>query len=152
MAPAQRSYRNFLKDVKRLSIVRSHVERTPHPFRCFISYAWETDPAANAELQDRLQKLKDDLEVAGIEVMLDLCDMKGDMKKFMKQGISRSHKVLLICTPRLKERAADTTPNNLQLELNAALKKEKSCNGFILPLVFSGNFRDSMSGTSSPSI
>jgi hypothetical protein len=52
MSPAQLSFRNYLKDVKRLPMVHNHIERTPHPLRCFISYAWETNTSANKELQD----------------------------------------------------------------------------------------------------
>jgi hypothetical protein len=144
MSPAQKSYRNYLKDVKRLTIVQNYREHSPHPLRCFISYAWETDPKANKELQERLTRLKDDLEVAGMEVVLDLRDMKGDMKKFMNQGIRRAHKLLLVCTPRLRERALECTKNNLQFELKTALKKEKSTPGFIVPLLFSGNFQTAM--------
>ena len=113
MSPSQLSFRNYLKDVKRLSLLRK--DYAPFPLRCFISYAWETDTIANKELQSRLQKLKDELKVAGMDVTLDIRDMRDDMKKFMVQGIDNSHKVLLICTPRLKVRAADTTTNNLQL-------------------------------------
>ena len=110
VSPSQHSYRNYLKDIKRLSR-----GRTPYPLRCFISYAWETDPAARKGLQKRLERLKDELKVAGMEVTLDVRDMRDDMQKFMVQGINNSHKVLLICTPRLKLRAAETTKNSLQL-------------------------------------
>jgi hypothetical protein len=43
-----------------------------------------------------------------MEVTLDIRDMAGDMKAFMVQGIEKSHKLLLACTPRLKARAGDT--------------------------------------------
>ena len=124
MSPSQLSFRNFLKDVKRLSILRSLKDHTPHPLRCFISYAWETDVMVNKELQERLKRLKDELKVAGMEVVLDIRNMKDDMKKFMVQGIDHAHKVLLICTPRLKVRAAEDKQNNLKLVCNA-IKIEK---------------------------
>ena len=122
MSPSQLSFRNYLKDVKHISILRHLKDHMPHPLRCFISYAWETDTTANKALQERLQRLKDELKVAGMEVTLDIRNMKDDMKKFMVQGISEAHKVLLICTPRLKVRAAETTKNNLQL---VCIKKRK---------------------------
>ena len=144
MSPAQLAFRNFMKDIKRLSLVRSQLEHTPYPLRCFISYAWETDANSNKELQKRLQMLKKDLEMAGMTVTLDVRNMKDDMKKFMVQGIERAHKVLLICTPRLKVRASEETKNNLQLELETALEKAKTTPEFIVPLIFSGTFRDAM--------
>lgn len=100
MSPEQKTFRNFLKDVKRLSSVRHQLEHTPHPLQCFISYAWETDATVNKELQQRLQRLKDDLETAGMKVKLDIRDMKYDMRKFMVDSVQNSHKLLLVCTPR----------------------------------------------------
>eukprot|EP00026_Physarum_polycephalum_P000779 Phypoly_transcript_00780.p1 GENE.Phypoly_transcript_00780~~Phypoly_transcript_00780.p1 ORF type:complete len:860 (+),score=157.24 Phypoly_transcript_00780:1425-4004(+) len=159
MSPAQRAFRNFLKDVKRLASVRQleqaarplgtsmppsdthQIEYTPHPLRCFISYAWEPDQDANKELQKRLQRLKDDLEIAGMEVTLDIRDMKFDMQEFMVHNINRAHHLLLICTPRLQIRAADPAKNNLQLELETALQKEKT---FIVPLIFAGTFSNAV--------
>jgi hypothetical protein len=135
---------NFLKDVERLSIDRHQHKRTPHPLHCFISYAWETDPVANKELQQRLQLLKDELETAGMEVTLDIRDMKYDMKKFMVKNIQKAHKLLLICTPRLRERASDPIKNNLQLELKTALEKEKTTPNFITPMLLSGTVQNAM--------
>jgi hypothetical protein len=127
-----------------LSAVQNIKEHTPHPLHCFISYAWETNSTTNKELQGRLQRLKDDLEVAGMKVTLDICNMKDSMRNFMVQGINRAHKVLLVCTPRLKDRAAETTKNNLQFELETALEKGKTTREFIVPLVMSGTFSDAM--------
>jgi hypothetical protein len=139
MSPVQLAFCNFLKAVKRLPSVR-----TSSPLRCFISYAWETDPAANKELQQRLQRLKDQLETAGMEVTLDIHNMKYDMQKFMVQNIKRAHKLILICTPRLRERATDPVANNLQLEINTALAQEKITPDFITPLLLSGDIQNAM--------
>jgi hypothetical protein len=56
--------------------------------------------------------------------MLDICDMKLEMKKFMVRNIESAHKLLLICTPRLRECAADPVENNLQLEQDSARERE----------------------------
>jgi hypothetical protein len=144
MSPAQLAFRNYLKDVKRLSNVRHQLEHTPFPLRCFISYAWETKAEVNKELQQWLQKLKDELEMSGMEVMLDIRNMKDNMKVFMVQGIEKAHKVLLICTPHLKERAAEAKQNNLQLELETAVEKSKTTPEFIIPLILSGTFSNTL--------
>eukprot|EP00026_Physarum_polycephalum_P003164 Phypoly_transcript_03174.p1 GENE.Phypoly_transcript_03174~~Phypoly_transcript_03174.p1 ORF type:complete len:777 (+),score=137.16 Phypoly_transcript_03174:25-2331(+) len=144
MSPAQLSFRNYLKDVKRLSVVRHQIEHTPFPLRCFISYAWELDAGTNKNFQIRLQRLKDELEMAGMKVALDICDMKDDMRQFMVQNIQTAHKLLLICTPRLKDRATEVAKNNLQLELETAMIKSQTTREFVVPLLFSGTFRDAM--------
>lgn len=122
----RQSMRQYLKRVKRLASIRHQISNTPFPLKCFISYAWETNSNDNKVLQNRLQRLKDELEVAGMEVLLDIRNMQGSMKEFMLQGIDKADKVLLICTPRLKVRAADTAFNNLKLELETAVEKAKN--------------------------
>ena len=113
MTPSQLLFRNYLMDVKRLSLLRNLKDLTPHPLHCFIIYAWEIDDEANTDLERRLQRLKEELKVAGMEVTLETHDI--DMKRFMMEGIENAHKVLLICTPLMQERAAETTTNNIQL-------------------------------------
>lgn len=57
-------------------------------------------------------------------------------------GIEQVHKVLLICTPKLKQRAAEQKAerNNLQLELDTALAKAKTTPNFIVPIIMSGRY------------
>lgn len=103
--------------------------------RCFISYAWNPDKSQNAALQAKLVNMKADLTKTGVQVMLDVHDMEGNINIYMEQNIQASDRVLLICTPRLVERAGvDPTKaeNNLQKELKVALDKQRV-----------GNFRSS---------
>ncbi len=64
--------------------------------KCFISYAWPKELAARVALQNRLLELRNDLLEAGVEVMLDLVDMKGDIDDYMIEGIKSCDKVLLV--------------------------------------------------------
>jgi hypothetical protein len=90
-------------------------------------------------LQAKLIKIKGDLEKAGIEVMLDIHNMEGDIDKYMMDGIKDSDKVLLICTPRFRQRAEEKTQNNLQKEFSAALERQKVDPKFIIPLILEGD-------------
>lgn len=72
-----------------------------HP--CFISYAWENGED-NVKLQTWLSDLKEDLEMVGIKTFLDIDNMHGKMKPRMEENIEQSGFVLLIGTPKFKER------------------------------------------------
>ena len=71
---------------------------------CFISYAWEADRNQNEKLQAWLKKLKQDLEIIGIETFLDIAQMNGDMRECMQENIRKSDYILLIGTERFKAR------------------------------------------------
>ncbi|MGI9214165.1 MAG: toll/interleukin-1 receptor domain-containing protein, partial [Gammaproteobacteria bacterium] len=70
---------------------------------CFISYAWENGED-NVKLQTWLSDLKEDLEMVGIKTFLDIDNMHGKMKPRMEENIEQSGFVLLIGTPKFKER------------------------------------------------
>ncbi len=103
--------------------------------------------------------MRNDLIEAGVEVMLDISNMKGDIDTYMIEGIKSCDKVLLvslkftlvysnlqskICTPQLSQRSAEPGVNNLQKELNEALKRQKLDPTFIIPLIFEGPRRDAI--------
>jgi hypothetical protein len=113
-------------------------------------------------------KIKGDLTKAGIEVMLDIDNMEGDITKYMHNGVQQSDRVLLvsflllflllsfspsnesdfakICTPRFKHRVEEkaTTHNNIQKEYYAALERQKQDPNFIIPLIIEGNHKTSL--------
>eukprot|EP01111_Echinosteliopsis_oligospora_P004510 TRINITY_DN1738_c0_g1_i1.p1 TRINITY_DN1738_c0_g1~~TRINITY_DN1738_c0_g1_i1.p1 ORF type:complete len:453 (+),score=121.22 TRINITY_DN1738_c0_g1_i1:120-1478(+) len=112
--------------------------------KIFLSYAWYVEGDMNSVLQSRLKKIKTDLQKMGAEVRLDLTDMHGGIDEYMKKGIEWADHVLLICTPRLKARAAETNNNNLIKEVRQALGKHNDIVSrnphykFIIPLLFDG--------------
>jgi hypothetical protein len=67
------------------------------PLKAFISYAWEGDGTpledkdANAKLQRWLERLRDDLQLAGISVSLDIGDMHGQMLGVAGSAARASH-------------------------------------------------------------
>jgi hypothetical protein len=126
----QMAFSHFLRCLQQ-ELVRYQAPNRPV---CFISYAWEQDPKENSELQTELQQLQSDLQALQIEVLLDIKDMNGVMKTFMVEGIARSDYVLLIGTPRFKERASQPE-TNLALELKHALRKPLDR---LVPLLYRG--------------
>jgi hypothetical protein len=113
----------------------------------FISYAWEPIVEKNKALQFQLQRLKRVLVSSGVvDVFLDVDRMEGDLNQAMRDNLARANFVILIGTPRLKERGEAAVPNNLQFELGEIAKRiaTKAETGFkFLPILFEGSFRDS---------
>jgi hypothetical protein len=116
----------------------------------FISYAWPADAADCTRLQARLLRLVQDLDKAGIEVLLDICHLTlgKNINEFMSQGISSSEAVLWIGTPRLKERivfkdsgdpANNATVEFVHIQTKLVSLPPTSPRQFLLPLWFSGN-------------
>jgi len=139
--PEAAYFRDLLRSVKRMSKHKSKILKAGQKQKVFISYAWDTKEEENAALQAKLTKLKGDLERCGIKVLLDIHHMEGDIDHYMKNGIEDSDRVLLICTPRLAQRADEQMPerNNLQKELDTALAKQKLNPNFIIPIIMEGN-------------
>jgi tetratricopeptide (TPR) repeat protein len=108
----------------------------------FISYAWD-DPV-DLKMQRWLKHLQEDLQASGCEVFLDLSHMHDDMNVRMRQGIERSDVALIICTPRLKERASVDT--NVAFELGTIFgRKQVVGESFhVLPLIYCGDFESSV--------
>ena len=137
LLPETKAYHMLLKSVKRLT--RHQPKQT-----CFISYAWNPDQRANTELQNRLENLQKDLSMSGVTVLLDILTMQGDINHYMVENIAKSDRVLLICTPRLVERAEEPVVNNvlnnLQIEMEEMLKVQKLKPNFIIPIIMEGTF------------
>eukprot|EP00026_Physarum_polycephalum_P000242 Phypoly_transcript_00242.p1 GENE.Phypoly_transcript_00242~~Phypoly_transcript_00242.p1 ORF type:complete len:1865 (+),score=284.20 Phypoly_transcript_00242:114-5708(+) len=76
------------------------------PKKAFISYAWPVDKSDCTALQMRLLTLVQDMELAGITVLLDILYLHVgvDIIKFMKEGIETSDSIFWIGTPRLVQR------------------------------------------------
>ncbi len=147
-------FSDLLKAVK--DIVKDQPKR-----KCFISYTLPTDKPAKEELHSELKYMRDDLEEAGVEVMLDIVDMKGDIDRYMEEEILSCDKFLLVSLflffffffffnfwkqifiRQLAQRAEESGPeNNIQKELKAALGKQEIDPTFIVPLIFEGPPRD----------
>jgi len=76
----------------------------------FFTYAWENDEKTNNELQAFLNDLRDKLLMAGVkDVFYDIYDMQGNMKETMKTRIEDADLIILIGTPRYRQRALDTS-------------------------------------------
>ncbi len=87
------SFQGYLLHIREFSLNQ--------PKKCFISYAWPKDLAVRAKLQTQLREMRDNLMEAGIEVMLDIVDMKGDIDKYMVENIRSCDKFLLVSLPFL---------------------------------------------------
>lgn len=134
----ERAYQRHLKATKRM---HRAIGRVRAPI-CFISYAWESNENDRSALQNRLLQLKEDLEMAGIEVWFDLTDMSGRIEDYMNR-IRDADKFLLICTPQLKTRASQPGDNNLKYELKQAIERNQT-KEFIVPLIFDGDLKSSV--------
>lgn len=117
----------------------------PVPLKqAFISYAWPPNPVDCTALQCTLVRLVKDLSKARIKVLLDIqhLTLGVDINKFMENGIKTSDYILLIGTPRLKDRITflpDGSPaNNATVEFMHISNKVKSHPSCLLPLWFYG--------------
>ncbi|MDF3055051.1 MAG: putative ATP/GTP-binding protein [Gammaproteobacteria bacterium] len=131
---ARIAWRNLLTGIHNIVKVRGQK-------KVFISYAWPTDKAETDKLQYWLVQLKQNLELAGMHVFLDIENMSGKLKETMRREIEESDFVIPILTPRFLERARD--PNtNLAFEFRETLKKAEKSPASILPVLREGGFRD----------
>jgi tetratricopeptide (TPR) repeat protein len=83
-----------------------HTQQLTDLKKIFISYSWDGDGEEN---EAWVISLAERLKSNGIDVLLDKWHVKpGDpIAAFMQQAISKSDKVLMICTPRYKKSADD---------------------------------------------
>jgi len=100
MPLTQSNFNKYLSSIKK---ILQQAQVNPPP--CFISYAWESDKEDNKKLQTWLSRLKEDLELVGVKTFLDIYNMHGHMRSCMESNISQGGFVLLIGTPKFKERA-----------------------------------------------
>ncbi len=133
----------FSERAEMLSEFCTRVAEVAAPMRRhgFISYAWDAG-ALRARQQAKLKQLKKILEAAGMEsVFLDINDIVGDLDKSMASNIVHSHCALSIGTPRLRQRGNETGPvrNNLQFEVDAILQRDKTEDGYLVPVLLEGD-------------
>lgn len=67
----------------------------------FISYSWPRGRQELSQLQARLTHLREDLRPTGLDVTLDIVDLKPGMgiDEFMKQGVTTAEVIFLVGTP-----------------------------------------------------
>ncbi len=136
VAQAKAAWHNLLNGMHGIAKERGGQQK-----KVFISYAWPRDPSETAELQSWLKQLKHDLNMAGIEVFLDVQNMSGNLEKTMLDNLTASDFIIPILTPRFLERARD--PNtNLAFEFKETLKKAQANPAAVLPILREGGFQD----------
>jgi hypothetical protein len=142
LSPEENAFRQFCKELKR-SHEAFNPERNPRP-HCYISYAWDdthtaTGAAANAALQRKLLRLESYLYKLGFPVFLDIRDMHGNMPHAMTQGLDRSGFVLLMGTPRLKQRVEADRNSNVAFEFQRIVTKANQNPHSLLLLMLEGD-------------
>jgi len=120
----------FLETLKNLAkgIHQYNENEEGYVRQAFISYAWPPKGEARTNLQTRLLNLVDDINRAGIEVLLDLNKLKLGVAidQFMKNGIETSDAILLIGAPDLFNRLKPGEKNNAMTEFCHIKDKVKS--------------------------
>lgn len=111
--------------------------------KCFISYRWDPNKKKCDDLQKKLEKLKEYLELLGAEVTLDIRALGTDIDYFMEQVKDKnSDFVFLIGTPELKDRVDNPVPNNAKTEysyIRERLKANRDANkssDFLIPMIY----------------
>ncbi len=131
------------RHLKNISV--SEIKKITCPI-IFLSYAWETIGSPElGRLQSFLQRLKQDLETAGLDVWLDLDRMTGDLEKQMRINIKKSHYVLPIGTNRYAEKTQINSDTNVNKELKFTLSEAKKSKDFLLPLMLQGDYKTTFS-------
>lgn len=108
----------------------------------FISYAWDSE-----EHKQWVRKFSDDLRANGLYTLLDDYNPGGvSLIDFMRNGIKLAHKVLVIGSPRYKEKVDAGNPNGvnfedqiLTIELYNGIKEKH------IPILRKGTFQTSFS-------
>jgi len=89
-------------------------------------------------------RLETDLGKLGIGIFLDIKDLYGNMREWMKKSIEASDYIILIGTPRLKERVGQDTHAAYEFTLIRA-KNENNPN-VLIPLLYAGEFNTAFPG------
>ena len=125
-------WHSFLEKVKNL------FADTKQP-TCFISYAWPPAGKEREQLHDRLINLKRDLEIVGATIYLDITNLSSNINAYMDK-INDCDYVILIGTPKLKARLAESGDNNAKYEYERIQQKLTLHPDCCLPLMFEGDF------------
>ena len=110
----------------------------------FISYSWDSD-----EHKAWVKKLSDDLrQYHKVYTILDQYNSGGyDLINFMKKGMGIAHRVLIIGTPRYKEKSEHTEGGGVRFEdqlVTIDLYRQMGSSKFI-PILREGSFSTSFS-------
>lgn len=108
----------------------------------FISYAWDD------EIHKKwVRKLSDDLRAQGIYTLLDDYNPGGtNLLDFMRQGIKMSRRVLVIGSPKYKQKLDDNNPSGVTFE--DQIMTIEIFNGVkekFIPILRKGSFKSSFS-------
>lgn len=109
----------------------------------FISHAWDGE-----EHKKWILKLAYDLEaVHGINVLCDFYNQGGiNLSTFMVQGISKANRVLIIGTPKYKEKSESLDKSGVSFEnmvMSSILYNEKCADTQFIPILKEGTFETS---------
>ena len=109
----------------------------------FISHAWDDE-----EHKKWILKLAHDLEaVYGINVLCDFYNQGGiDLTSFMIHGISKANRVLIIGTPKYKEKSESLDNSGVSFEgmiMSSILFREKNVDAKFIPILKEGSFESS---------
>ena len=128
-APVKTEYSQFA-DIKEDSIV------------VFISYAWD-----DTEHKQWVRKLSDDLRANGVYTLLDDYNPGGaNLLDFMRRGIKMARRVLVIGSPRYKQKLEDCNPSGVAFE--DQIMTIEMFNGVqekFIPILHKGSFNSSFS-------
>ncbi|MCD6039841.1 MAG: hypothetical protein K0S27_1241, partial [Gammaproteobacteria bacterium] len=108
----------------------------------FFSYAWgkENEPRF-IQLQTFLKEMSHYLKKAGVQVWFDLDRMVGDVESQMRDGVSRSHVVLLFGTETYSKKTGVGSQTNVKKELDFTLEKAAHDKHCLMPLLLEGTFK-----------
>lgn len=109
----------------------------------FISHAWDGE-----EHKKWILKLAYDLEFSyGINVLCDFYNQGGvNLSTFMVQGISKANRVLIIGTPKYKEKSESLDKSGVSFEnmvMSSILYNEKYADTKFIPILKEGTFETS---------
>lgn len=108
----------------------------------FISYAWD-----DAEHKQWVRKLSDDLRANGIYTLLDDYNPGGaNLLDFMRRGIKMARRVLVIGSPKYKQKLEDCNPSGVAFE--DQIMTIEMFNGVkekFIPILHKGSFNSSFS-------
>lgn len=148
----QESWNKLLAGIKDLAasnyasmIGGSHKKQEDLAPQVFISYAWEAEGSKElASLQRWLGGLRDDLQVAGMSVFLDIGDMTGSIEACMTENLAQSDIILTINTAKYNARATDkvSVTNNLRFEYHLTLERAAINPKSVIPLHYSATLEE----------
>jgi len=130
-------FERFMRDIKK-------IYREKNGKKCptiFISYAWPKEPESRELFDDRILRLKEELNAAGVSVWWDKMSMEGHMEDQMQTNVAESDFVLVLCTPLYKQRATLTTEDGkplggVAIEVQHIMKKLETNKHSAIPVIF----------------